>query len=102
MYKAGGCRPPPKDGSPLFSVSFWECVENFFRVRPLDFVGFAVDSQAFSMVHFIHQANIGKGVDGEKYHGRSVSVSGGQCEPRNKESVGRTLRSCNLNAGIRQ
>ena len=54
------------------------------------------------MIHFIHQSNIGKGVDGEKYHGRSVSVSGGQCEPCNKESVGRTLRSCNLNAGIRQ
>ena len=44
----------------------------------------------------------GKGVDGEKYRGRSVSVSGGQWKPRNKESVGRTLRSCNPNAGFRQ
>lgn len=84
---------------PAVFAYFLELAENFFILQPFHFVGSVIDSGRSAMVHSIHNFIFGKGVDGEKYRGRSVSVSGGQWKPRNKESVGRTLRSCNLNAG---
>ena len=76
--------------------------EIFFGFSP-NFVDFVIDTAWFTVLNSKHQLkNIDKGVDGEKYRRSSVPVSGGQWKPRNKESVGRTLRSCDLNAGFRQ